>query len=262
MLDPMRWLGLFLASALLAAAQPDEVHVSAHVYTPPQVRLAVQSQLVQLEVVVRDQRGRSVGGLKQGDFEILDEGKPRAMAAFSVETPEPGPAAELAAAPLRSTLLFFDDLHASSAELHRTQLAAQRFLKDGLGPGARTAVYAASQGLVLNFTDDLDALTAAIQKLRPHPRISENGVQSCPRITPYQAYLIENNLDYSALNAAVQELQHCATKDPNEAEDHRRDLKATDPDTIAIRAQASATWEQARRDSLNSFLAVDQALAL
>ena len=281
MLDPMRWLGLSLASALLAAAQPDEVHVSAHVYTPPQVRLAVQSQLVQLEVVVRDQRGRSVGGLKQGDFEILDEGKPRAMAAFSVETPEPGPAAELAAAPrsttasassqpatrppaapLRSMLLFFDDLHAGSAELHRTQLAAQRFLKDGLGPGARTAVYAASQGLVLNFTDDLDALTAAIQKLRPHPRISENGVQSCPRITPYQAYLIENNLDYSALNAAVQELQHCATKDPNEAEDHRRDLKATDPDTIAIRAQASATWEQARRDSLNSFLAVDQALAL
>src|ERR1019366_3588562 len=158
MLDPMRWLGLCLASALLAAAQPDEVHVSAHVYTPPQVRLAVQSQLVQLEVVVRDQRGRSVGGLKQGDFEILDEGKPRAMAAFSVETPEPGPAAELAAAPrsttasassppaapLRSTLLFFDDLHAGSAELHRTQLAAQRFLKDGLGPGARTAVYAAS----------------------------------------------------------------------------------------------------------------------
>src|ERR1035438_4415868 len=85
MLDPMRWLGLSLASALLAAAQPDEVHVSAHVYTPPQVRLAVQSQLVQVEVVVRDQRGRSVGGLKQGDFEILDEGKPRAMAAFSVE---------------------------------------------------------------------------------------------------------------------------------------------------------------------------------
>src|ERR1017187_9098032 len=279
MLDPMRWLGLSLASALLAAAQPDEVHVSAHVYTPPQVRLAVQSQLVQLEVVVRDQRGRSVGGLKQGDFEILDEGTPRAMAAFSVETPEPWPAAELAAAPrsntasassqpatrppaapLRSTLLFFDDLHAGSAELHRTQLAAQHFLKDGLGPGARTAVYAASQGLVLNFTDDLDALTAAIQKLRPHPRISENGVQSCPRITPYQAYLIENNLDYSAFNAALQEMQHCVMTDPNERPDRRP--TATDPNAVAVRAQASATWEQVRRDSLNSFDAVDKALAM
>src|ERR1035441_7344060 len=280
MLDPMRWLGLTLASASLAAAQPDELHVSAHVYTPPQVRLVVQSQLVQLEVVARDQRGRPVGGLKQGDFEILDEGKPRAIAAFSVETLEPGPAAELApppsttasassqpdtrppAAPLRSTLLFFDDLHTGSAELHRTQLAAQRFLNDGLGPGARAAVYAASQGLVLNFTGDLEALTAAIQKLRPRPRISENGMQSCPRITPYQAYLIEFNLDYSALNAAVQELQHCTTKDPNESADAKRDLKATNPDTVAIRAQASATWEQARRDTLNSLYAVDQALAL
>lgn len=279
MLDSMKCLGLCLASALLAAAQSDEIRVSAHVYSPPpQVRLVVQSQLVQLEVVVRDPHGRSVGGLKQGDFEILDEGKPREIAAFSVETRDVEQAAEPAraapaatpsasapappAAPPRSTLLFFDDLHAGLAELRRSQLAAQRFLKDGLGPGARAAVYAASQGPVLNFTGDLAALTAAIQKVRPHPRISEGGVQSCPRITPYQAYLIEFNLDYSALNAAVQELQHCTTKDPNESEDHTRDHKATDSDTIAVRAQASATWEQARRDTLNSLYAVDQALAL
>src|ERR1017187_5828283 len=123
MLDPMRWLGLSLASALLAAAQPDEVHVSAHVYTPPQVRLAVQSQLVQLEVVVRDQRGRSVGGLKQGDFEILDEGKPRAMAAFSVETPEPGPAAELAAAPRSTT-----PSASSRSEEHTSELQSPMYL--------------------------------------------------------------------------------------------------------------------------------------
>src|ERR1017187_8278415 len=158
----MKWLGLFAASAFLAAAQSDEVRVSAHVYTPALVRLTVQSQLVQLEVVVRDPRGRAVGGLKQHDFEILDEGKPRETAAFSVETRDVEQAAGQAAAapaakpsarapaPPRSTLLFFDDLHAGSAELHRTQIAAERFLKDGPGPGARAAVYAASQGLVLD----------------------------------------------------------------------------------------------------------------
>ena len=264
----------------LAAAQSDEVRVRADVYTPPQLRLSVQSQLVQLEVVVRDRHGHAVGGLKQGDFEILDEGKPRAMAAFTVETAQPAPASELApagssaasatsqpatpppAAPPRSTLLFFDDLHTGPAELRRTQLAAQRFLKDGLGPGARAAVYAASEGLVLNFTGDPDALGAAIEKLRPHPRISENGVQSCPRITPYQAYLIEYNLDYSALNAAVQEAQHCVARDPNGDGNISSNHPATDPNTIAVRAQASATWEQARRDALNSFRAVDNALAL
>ena len=79
--------------------------------------------------------------------------------------------------------------------MQRTQAAAKRFIKDGLGPGARTAVFAASEGLTLDFTADGDALTAAIEKLRTHQRMSENGLQPCPRITPYQAYLIANNLD-------------------------------------------------------------------
>jgi VWFA-related protein len=280
----MRWLGLFAASAFLAAAQSDEVHVSAHDYTPPRVRLIVQSQLVQLEVVVRDPHGRAVGGLKQGDFEILDEGNRRAIVAFSVETLEPGPASELAAparstaasasshpatpspaAPSRSTLLFFDDLHAPVSELQRVQIAAKRFIKDGMGPGARAAVFAASQGLTLDFTADADALTAAIGKLRPHPRISENGLQSCPRMTPYQAYLIDNNLDYSAFNAASQEMQHCEYADPNERKPNSGSppgATGMDPNSAAVRAQATATWEQARRDSLNSFAAIDNALAV
>jgi VWFA-related protein len=272
----MRWLCLFVASAFLAAAQSDEIHASAQAYTPPQFHLAVQSQLVQLEVVVRDPKGRTVGGLKQGDFEILDEGKAREIAAFSVETRAAEQAAALAApvampsagapapppAPPRSTMLFFDDLHSDSGELHRTQIAAERFIKDGLGPGARAAVYAASRGLILDFTADAGALTDAVGKLRPHPRISENGLQSCPRITPYQAYLIDNNLDYSAFNAALEEMQHCVMTDPNERNDNRRGTTATDPNIVAVRAQASATWEQARRDSLDAFDAVDKALAL
>jgi VWFA-related protein len=279
----MRCLALFLASAFFAAAQSDEIRASSHVYTPPLVRLTVQSQLVQLEVVVRDPHGHAVSGLRQGDFEILDEGKPRAIAAFSVETLDPGRASAAAgsttapansqpaatplpqAAPPRSTLLFFDDLHAPVSDLQRVQIAAKRFIKDGMGPGARAAVFAASQGLILDFTADADALTAAVGKLHPHPRISENGIQSCPRMTPYQAYLIDSNSDYSAFNAALQEMQHCEYTDPNE----RRNTgvspagpTGTDPNSAAVRAQATATWEQARRDSLNSFAAIDTALAL
>jgi VWFA-related protein len=238
---------------------------------------------VQLEVVVRDAHGRAVSGLKQGDFEILDEGKPRAIAAFSVETLEPGrpsaPAPSTAApatsrlaatqppqaAPPRSTLLFFDDLHAPVSDLQRVQIAAKRFIKDGMGPGARAAVFAASQGLTLDFTADADALTAAIGKLRPHPRISENGMQSCPRMTPYQAYLIDSNLDHSAFNAALQEMSYCQYTDPNERKANGVSPSGptgTDPNSAAVRAQATATWEQARRDSLNSFAAIDTALAL
>ncbi len=276
----MKWLWLFSASAFLAAAQSDQIRASARDYIPPQVRLVVRSELVPLEVVVRNPHGLSVGGLKQSDFEILDQGKPREIAAFSIETREAAPAAvpaapsaaakspasvpAAAAAPPRATLLFFDDLHVAPAELRRTQGAARRFIRDGLAPGARVAVFAASEGLVLDFTANADALTTAIEKLRSHPRISGNGFQSCPRITPYQAYLIANNLDQSALLAAVQEAQQCEYTDPNDR--HRGPINsgptATDPNTIAVRAQASDTWEQARRDSLNSFAAVDTALAV
>jgi len=283
--DAMRWLGLSLASAFLAAAQPDEIRVRADVYTPPQLRLSVQSQLVQLDVVVRDRHGQAVGGLKQGDFEILDEGKPRTLEAFSVETPQPAPASEStappaatasanaqpaapprAAPPPRSTLLFFDDLHPQASELQRVQIAAKRFIADGMGPGARAAVFAASEGLIVDFTADADALTAAIGKLRPHPRISGNGMQSCPRITPYQAYLIDNNLDYNAFNAALREMSYCRDADPP----NRKAGSAggppgptgTDSNSAAVRAQARTTWDQARRDSLNSIAAIDSALAV
>src|ERR1700678_558573 len=128
MLDFMRRVVAFAACAFIAASQQtDEVRVSAHVYTPPQLRLTAQAQLVQLEVVVRDAHGQPVSGLKKSDFEILDEGKPRDIAAFSMETRGHAPAPDLAAAPApsttpsvgaaplvppapRSTLLFFDDL--------------------------------------------------------------------------------------------------------------------------------------------------------
>src|ERR1022692_2956115 len=97
----MRWFGAFVVTALFAAAQPDEVRVSARAYTPTPLRLVVQSDLVQIEVVVREAHGQSAGGLQQGDFELLDEGKHREITAFTVSTR--GGAAS--STPERSTLL-------------------------------------------------------------------------------------------------------------------------------------------------------------
>jgi VWFA-related protein len=278
----MKWAGVLAASAcLVSAQQSDEVRVSAHVYTPPQLHLTVQTNLVQLEVVVRDPRGHAVGGLRQGDFEILDEGRPREIAAFSVETLEAkqtaGPATAARAAnsasagaapnaPKRSTMLFFDDLHVAPAELQRTQLAAKRFVKDGMGPGARAAVYTASQGLVLDFTSDAAAIAQAIEKLRSHQHLSEAGLQPCPHISPYQAFLIDKNLDSSALDAAIQEAAACQNTDPtlNSGALGRPNPSriANDPIRVAVLAQASQTWQQARIDSQHSFDAITNALTL
>jgi VWFA-related protein len=284
----MKWASVLAASAcFLWAQQSDEVRVSAHVYSPPQLRLTAQTTLVQLEAVVRDPRGHAAGGLTQGDFEILDEGKPRDIVAFSVETrqgtagtaPSSGSAGAPTAtgsapapteAPIRSTLLFFDNLHAAPAELQRAQIAARRFIQDGMGAGARAAVYAAQEGLVLDFTSDADALIASIQKLRSHQHISENGLQPCPRITPYQAFLIANRMSPDALNAAVQEAQQCANAAPADSSDppvRGRDpslmsTRRTSPSLMAVQAQAAQTWEQTRTDSLASCDAIGNAMTL
>src|SRR5579863_2655052 len=123
----MRRVGVLAAIAAIAVAQgSDEVRVSAHTYMSPQVHLTAQTNLVQLEVVVRDPRGHAAGGLRRTDFEVLDEGKPSDILAFSLETRDAMRAAAAGAAPAdsstagkapatpppaarRSILLFFDD---------------------------------------------------------------------------------------------------------------------------------------------------------
>ena len=279
----MRWGGVLAVGAAVALAQQtDEVRVSAHVYSPTQLHLTAQASLVPLEVVVRDGRGHALSGLTQSDFEVLDEGKPREITAFSVsmrdvlEAAAAAPAhvsttavetvpetAAKAGTPRRSTMLFFDDLHGAAADLQRTQAAAKRFIREGLGPGARAAVFSAHEGLTLDFTPDSDALTAAIEKLRAHQKFSENGLMPCPRITPYQAFLIDNNLSVDALNAAMQEERACVNATPSKAAPRRTSMSlSTSPATASVRAQAAATWQQAREQSLNEFDALQNALAV
>ena len=58
----------------------------------PPVTLRVNTQLVQVSVVVRDSRGDPVADLKQGDFELYDNGKRQEIRVFAVEdyrTPQP-----------------------------------------------------------------------------------------------------------------------------------------------------------------------------
>jgi len=58
----------------------------------PPVTLRVNTQLVQVSVVVRDSHGDPVADLKQGDFEVYDNGKRQEIRVFAVEdyrTPQP-----------------------------------------------------------------------------------------------------------------------------------------------------------------------------
>lgn len=129
-------------------------------------------------VVVRDQRGRAVGGLGKSDFEIRDEGKKRAISAFTIQTfTPPGSSREQRRAPERAAQpappvrprfvgLLFDDLNSNLAELGNSQVAAKRFVTEGLASGDQVAIFTTSSAQVIPFTAEVATLVKAIEGLR------------------------------------------------------------------------------------------------
>jgi len=228
-----------LAAALLAQEHalqlsPGEVRIGSHQYQPKLVTLHSETRLVEVEVVVRDSRGKPIGGLSRDDFEILDSGKKREITAFSVESTVGADAIPLgqtkmdASSPVppkpsssvppervsvgRSIALFFDDVNTPSSDLAAAKIAATRFIKEALSPGDRVAIFDTSSGKVVQFTSDTNSLIGAIRELQSRPRVSAGGIGSCPRITPYQAYRISNG-DPGALQSAVLEGCKCPGHD-------------------------------------------------
>src|SRR5580698_11676562 len=80
---PNRWAGRIVATllqfALLCSSLPAEQQQAAD-YT-----FRVQTDLVLVNVTVRDKNGNFVRDLKPGDFTILEDNKPQKVVSFDVE---------------------------------------------------------------------------------------------------------------------------------------------------------------------------------
>jgi hypothetical protein len=100
---PIHWLNLRCTSACLFAAlaagdaqeqppaqQVREVRISARPYVPAPNPLRVETDLVEVGVVVRNHDGRAISGLKRENFAVKDEGASRELTYFAVETPGVG----------------------------------------------------------------------------------------------------------------------------------------------------------------------------
>jgi VWFA-related protein len=186
--------------------------------------------LVTVPVVVRDRQGRSVGSLKQEDFQLLDRGKPQVISRFSMETRSSKaapataeessgvtPAAPKPVVPERFIAYLFDDLHTEFGDLARARDAAWEHMTEALGEGDRAAIYTTSGQPVLEFTDDRETLHATLLKLMPRPRFNRMS-GDCPDVGHYQADLIINRMDTVAFSVAVGETMRCAKVDRRIAE--------------------------------------------
>ena len=178
--------------------------------------------MVPVSVVLRDSKGRAVGGLKKEDFELFDGGKPQTITSFTVEhsgaadarvrpsTANPNAGAVLVSSrptnPQRYVAYVFDDIHASFEDLASARSAAGKHFT-GLPPETQAGVFTTSGQLGLNFTSDREKLAATLKSLQPHPIL--RGAQ-CPPISPYMADLIVNQSDLESLAIATQDAQKCA----------------------------------------------------
>jgi VWFA-related protein len=173
------FLALALACAPLWAQQPAD-------YT-----FRVQSDLVLVNVTVRDKSGNIVKGLKPEDFTILEDNKPQKVVSFDVENidavasqdvtqtkPLTGPATEQANPASANTaasadqfkdrrliVLFFDLSAMEPDEIDRAVTSAEHYVDAQMAPADLVSIVSLGSALLVNqdFTADRDLLKKQLQ---------------------------------------------------------------------------------------------------
>ena len=190
-------------------------------------KIEVNVNKVLVPVVVRDAQRRAVGNLTKEDFQVFDKDKPLIISGFTVErrglaesktenaTPSsttPNASPQSATASQRFIVFLFDDLHLGADNLGQVQRLGIKMLAASL-PGSDMTAVASISGANSGLTRDRAKLEEAIMKLKLQPLYRRQDRQ-CPDIDYYEADLIANKHNGTALEAAVQQTLTCANLDP------------------------------------------------
>ncbi len=185
----------------LAAAMAVTLSVPQQAPDTPIIRMNVE--LVQVDAVVHDGKGRPVTNLTAEDFEVKQDGKVQKITNFSyvaetgqvltaptvkrekgaVAPPSVKPKALSAGEVHRTIALVVDDLGLAFESVLRTKEAMVKFVDEQMQPGDLVAVLRTGQsaGTLQRFTTDKRQLKAAIQQIRFRFR-NRVGVDSVARI--------------------------------------------------------------------------------
>ena len=221
--------GMFSARAVAGQASSEKEIAVQEVQS--QFKLQVQRNMVLVRVIVRDAIAKPVPGLRKEHFRLFDNGKPQEIDQFTIEstsgttpavptaaTKEVGeevpPEGEAARAiPRNYQALYFDDTQMGAQDVAHARDAADRYLTRMLTPQDRAGIFTSSGLGDQDFTDDRAKLHEALFQLQPRSRIA-TGLNSCPDIGEYQAYLIAERRDANATEIATEEYMACSCNDP------------------------------------------------
>jgi VWFA-related protein len=190
---------------------------------PDEPILRIETELVQIDVVVTDRQGNIVRDLRREDFELYEEGRKQEVSHFAVGTAsqpakwlrvekrKPSEAGAPPAAPVevqvgRYVVVAVDDFHLAPENLIIAKRTLKRFVDNQMVAGDQVAIATTSGnlGMFQQFTNERDVLERAINRLGVQNRTVTSS-SDIPRITDYQAELIDMG-DREALDLAVQEI--------------------------------------------------------
>jgi VWFA-related protein len=170
-------LSTIVLAAATAAAQSVPAPPDKETRSPLVIRSGVE--LVQVDTVVTDGKGRHVTDLRAEDFEILEDGRPQEITNCEyVETvstaPAPSAAPRTADAPLsrdevkRAMAIVVDDLGIAFQDIHTVRDGLRKFIDTDVSPGDMVAIVRTSggMGILQQFTTDKGILRAAAAQIR------------------------------------------------------------------------------------------------
>ncbi|HKW96684.1 MAG TPA: VWA domain-containing protein [Bryobacteraceae bacterium] len=149
----------------------------------PDATIRITVNLVQVDAVVTDSKGRPVPGLEAKDFELLQDGKPQKIthctyisiphatatpAGPQATLPTPTPTALQPSQFRRTVALVVDDLGLSFESMARVRSALKQFVDRQMQAGDLVAILrtGAGMGVLQQFTSDKRLLYAAVDHVR------------------------------------------------------------------------------------------------
>lgn len=152
--------------------------------------IKISTDLIQIDVTVMDENGKLVTDLRQGDFELYENGEKQTLSNFSIVSrssggatagdgggaaaqagSQAGPATVMRSEVRRTMAFVVDDLSLSFGSVFYTRKALKKFVDEQMQPGDLVAIIRTGGGVgaLQRFTSDKRLLYAAIEKIRWNP---------------------------------------------------------------------------------------------
>lgn len=235
--------------------------------------LRINTDLVQTDVSVFDEKGKFVEGLTREQFELKVDGRAQPISFFDrLRAGSPTEAAQLSAARRsnsqpnptsiptaiettggRTIIFFIDDLHLTPEGIHRTRELVTKFIDKDMGAGDQALIVAASGqvGFLQQLTDNKEALRAALARIKYQSR---SLIDSAHRpMTVYEARAIERN-DASMLDYKVNEVMVDMRVPPNKIGLYRRMAESE------VRISAQRTLQMAASFDRDMLIALESLM--